>query len=45
MYKLIEQLIDSKKIKDITREQLKNIDVNIEVCIMQIELIKKNKWN
>ena len=45
MYKLIEQLVNSKKIKEITREQLKNVDVNIEVCKMQIDLIKKNKWN
>jgi hypothetical protein len=43
MYKLIDQLEKARSMKGITREQLKNIDINIEVCIMQLIIIKREK--
>ena len=45
MHKLIEQLENSKSMKGITREQLRDVEINIKVCEMQIGLIKKNRWN
>ena len=41
--KLIEQLIKAKKNKAVTREMRKNLDLNLEICKNQMDIIKKQK--
>jgi hypothetical protein len=40
--KLIDELIKVRKKGGLTRQQKKDVDINIEICEMQLKIIKKD---